>query len=446
MMPNERFDRRLPTILDEIAQPRTPDYFDDLLGRTAHTHQRPAWTLLERWLPMADIARQPAFARQVPWRPIAVMALILLLVVASLALVIGSQHPVPAPFGLARNGLVAYAKDGDVYTAEAGTGTAKAVVTGPETDLRPVWSLDGQRFAFERKAQGSSGPGSLFVAKADGTGLTRVTPEPLEAINSYVFAPDGRDVLISTGPAGSGKISIAKSDGTGIRPLPVGTLSATQPAYRAPDGGEIVFVGFAAPFVDTGEPGTTPASGLYAVHPDGTGLRQIVAPSNLVISDPRSSPDGTRIAYTGYAVDYLTGGSQARAFVVSADGQSNRMIRPIPDGDLNYARDWSNDGRRLFVGGCHFAPAADAVCEDTSAVVPVDGGSPDVRINVGAEASAADQRTDRWAPDDGSILTTPLDAQGQPVSTSLLWEFATGRSRPVPWTGGGDPSWQRVAP
>ena len=102
MMPSDRFDRRLPAILDEISQPRTPDYFDDLLGQTARTRQRPAWTLLERWLPMVDVTRQPAFARQVPWRPIAVLTLIVLLLVASLAFVIGSQHTVPAPFGPAR--------------------------------------------------------------------------------------------------------------------------------------------------------------------------------------------------------------------------------------------------------------------------------------------------------------------------------------------------------
>ena len=72
MMPSDHFDRRLPVILDEISQPRTPDYFDDLLGLTARTRQRPAWTLPERWLPMVDITRQPAFARQVPWRQIAV--------------------------------------------------------------------------------------------------------------------------------------------------------------------------------------------------------------------------------------------------------------------------------------------------------------------------------------------------------------------------------------
>ena len=56
MMPTDRFERQLPALLEDLAEPRTPDYLDDLLWQTAHTSQRPAWTFLERWLPMADIA------------------------------------------------------------------------------------------------------------------------------------------------------------------------------------------------------------------------------------------------------------------------------------------------------------------------------------------------------------------------------------------------------
>ena len=152
MMPNERFERQLPELLTELAAPRTPDYFDDLLGQTAATRQRPAWTFLERWLPMVDIARQPdphaagPAADDRSWAP------------AHRpdpghrrGAVIGSRRNVPAPFGPARNGLVAYAQDGDIYTADPVTGKAVAIVTGPETDLGPVCSLDGTRIAFERR-------------------------------------------------------------------------------------------------------------------------------------------------------------------------------------------------------------------------------------------------------------------------------------------------------
>jgi hypothetical protein len=59
------------------------------------------------------------------------------------------------------------------------TGRAVAIATEPETDLRPVWSLDGTQLAFERRVDSDRNPGLLYVAEADGTGLVRVTPDAL---------------------------------------------------------------------------------------------------------------------------------------------------------------------------------------------------------------------------------------------------------------------------
>ena len=256
MMPSDRFDRRLPAILDELAQPRTPDYFDDLLGRTARTRQRPAWTLLERWLPMVDITRQPAFARQVPWRPIAVLALILLLLAASLAFVIGSRHALPAPFGLAQNGLVAYASAGDIYTADPATGNSTAIVRGPETDVNPRWSRDGTHVSFQRMTDGNSGSGVVYVARPDGSGLIRVTPDPLVGITSYDFSPDGKQLLISAQLNGVPSLLIAATDGSEIHQLDVG-MAASNAAWRPPNGSEILFTDS-----DNGDP----SGGNGAIH------------------------------------------------------------------------------------------------------------------------------------------------------------------------------------
>ena len=379
-MPNDRFDRRLPVILDEISQPRTPDYFDDLLRQTARTRQRPAWTLLERWLPMVDIARQPAFSRQVPWRQLAVLALIVVLLAAGLVLVIGSRPRTPPPFGLARNGLVAYAQAGDIYTADPVTGAAKAVVTGPEQDLRPIFSLDGTRFAFERKVDDASGQGWLYVAKADGSGLTQVTPDPVVAINSYTFSPDGREILVSAGFEGAKAILVAKADGSAVRTLDVGPLEAIDPIYRAPYGREVIFVGHPLP----GSRLDATADGLYAVKPDGSGLRPVVAPTNMLMLGPKSSPDGTQIAYGSLRADYeATGSPLLRVFIVAAEGGAPRILRNLADAsDLEVVAAWSNDGTRLLISGCYRSEGIVADCPSTFLVTPADGNGPDVRIDV----------------------------------------------------------------
>jgi hypothetical protein len=108
MSATDRFERRLPVILDSLAPTRAPEYFDDILGQVDRTRQRPGWTFPERWLPVADIARTRALAPAPPLRLIAVALVLIALVLAAL-FVAGSQRKVAPPFGPARNGEIVYA-------------------------------------------------------------------------------------------------------------------------------------------------------------------------------------------------------------------------------------------------------------------------------------------------------------------------------------------------
>ena len=432
-----RLGRDLPTILGDLAIGPYPDYIDDVLATTVQRRQRPARTFPERWLPMVEIARQPVLTPRLPWRLLSVALLLIALLVGAAAVFIGSQHRLPAPFGVARNGLIAYARDGDIFATDPVTSRTSAVVTGPETDLGPTFSLDGTHLTFERKVRGSLGAGLLYVVRADGTDLTLVTPDPIGQLNSYAFSPDGREILLSTG-AGATSIVVAQADGTGVRTMELGNLVPSQPEFRPPTGDEIVFVGRA----------DGPATGLFAVRPDGSGLRTVVEPSNLVIAAPKWASDGTRIAYTAWAVDYQTNaeGSLARAYVVSADGQGTRPFRDLPKDDLEGVVAWSNDGTRILLSGCYARPPGVQQCGSTFSKIPSDGEGPVIQIDVPGGFPNADGTGHLWAPDDRSILTTPLGPQGRPISSPLLWDPLTGRSQPTPWDQSGIPSWQRLAP
>ena len=95
----DRVEPRSPELMDELAPARVPDYFDDMLRQTARTRQRPAWSSLERWLPMGVIARSDTLG-QVPWRPIAIAAMLIAAAATTLVLIAGSQRRLPpAPFG-----------------------------------------------------------------------------------------------------------------------------------------------------------------------------------------------------------------------------------------------------------------------------------------------------------------------------------------------------------
>ncbi len=128
----ERLEPRLPELLADLATARVPDYFDDMLLATARTRQRPAWSSLERWLPM-DVAL-PAPLRAPSLRPLLIIAILGILIVASALAFAGSRPRLPAPFGPARNGAILFSTtEGDILAADPATGATTAVVTGPST-------------------------------------------------------------------------------------------------------------------------------------------------------------------------------------------------------------------------------------------------------------------------------------------------------------------------
>ena len=102
-MNRDPLDRSLTGWLAD--QSSTPTYFEEAMALTRHTRQRPAWSFRERWLPM-QLTMRPVF---VPRRLFyLVLVGILMVVVAFAAIAIGAGRQVAPPFGLARNGLLAY--------------------------------------------------------------------------------------------------------------------------------------------------------------------------------------------------------------------------------------------------------------------------------------------------------------------------------------------------
>ena len=126
----DRLERELTTWFAETALPQTPDWTSDILAATGTMRQRPRWSFPTRWLPASVIPRLPRLTRQtVPWRTIALLGALVLLLAAAVALYVGSRPRLPAPFGPAANGLVAYAEHGEIWTVDPVTGDRKKIVT-----------------------------------------------------------------------------------------------------------------------------------------------------------------------------------------------------------------------------------------------------------------------------------------------------------------------------
>jgi len=435
-----RLERDLPARLTDLAAESRPDYLDDaFFGRMTEVRQRPAWVFPERWLPV-DISTRTVPAPRLPWRQLGVLALIGILVAATIAFYVGSQQEQPpAPFGPAANGHVAYAQAGDIYAGDPATGDVTAIVSGPELDVEPRWSRDGTRVLFKREIQGDDALGvQLFVARADGSGLTLVTPEPLTLTPSvlgepwaqYDFSPDGRSVVIASMIDGTPTISIAASDGSGIRHLDVGT-TAFEPSFRPPDGSEILFVGRSGFNHD-----------VMAVDPATGAVRTIVtAPSDYDLAGATWSPDGASISYWTWGGPGSDEGLSAHNRIVSADGTGDRALPAPPGAVWDALATWSNDGTRLFIAR-GYGPSFEDV---RPVVIPADGSTTGIELPYdglnGSECCASVQ----WAPDDSAILISPTDALGVPKQQVIV-DPAGGAARTAPWTSSSDPAWQRVAP
>jgi Tol biopolymer transport system component len=292
---SDAFERHISDWLHADAEHRVPEHLDAVLRRTRTERQRPAWSSLERWLPVDLTAYRTAFNRPASIRGLAILIVVALLIAAVVAVGIGSRRSLPAPFGLAKNGAVISSSDGDIYVVDPKTGRTSPLIADGSFDFAPTFSRDGTKFLFLR----GDGPDlktglSIVVADADGGGARQITPL-VPGLDWFDWSPDGAQIAFLSRPKGDGTaavINVVNVDGTGLRTLDVGR-PAFFLSWLPPDGKEIIFRGERLKASD-------PAPGIFAVHPDGTGLRR-VSPRPAVDDDDYASvsvsPDGASVAY-----------------------------------------------------------------------------------------------------------------------------------------------------
>jgi Tol biopolymer transport system component len=335
---NDGFDRTVSDWLDDQAGRGAPGYLDEVLIRTIRTRQRPAWSSLERWLPVQTTLRFAPVPR-IAWL-LVILALVAVLGVAVLG--VGSRPRQPAsPFGLARNGAILYSgTDNDIHALDPVTGSTRALITGSSGDHGPLLSPNGTRLLFLRDTTvtdpviGGLEP-MIMVANDDGSAVRALTGA-LVNFNGARWSNGGSKVVVASDVDSKPALQVVSMDGTSA-PVVIDTQGMT-PMYVAfrPDDRELTFRG-----------STPTGDGLYAVGADGRGLRTILAPSQ---GDGASlSPDGTKLAYQVWDGTYGT------IHVVDVDTGVDSIPVFDPDAARTGSVDgepwaWSPDGDRfLFV-------------------------------------------------------------------------------------------------
>jgi len=95
--------------------------------------------------------------------------------------------------------------------------------------------------------------------------------------------------------------------------------------------------------------------GIFVMNADGSNVRQLTDPSNSRNLDPAWSPDGKRIAFSGFqhCVFGVPGRCTSEIFVMNADGSGVTRLTNRPDTG-SYSPTWSPDGRRIAIQSTAF--------------------------------------------------------------------------------------------
>ena len=421
-MPDRTLDQLMTAWLDDRAHgPEADPVLDAVLSRTKQTRPLPSWLLPERWFPMRTTVRLQRIPRLAP-----VLLLLGLLLAASIAFyVVGSQPRLPAPFGLARPGLVAFIADGHIWTANPDGSERLQLTTDQRSDSFPVFSRDGTRIAFKRLPAPNSKLdwqdwGDVMVADADGRNEI-VLDALVRSPSPITWSPDGRFIVYSRTVDNFDQVFTAATDGTSTHQVTSGPRDSWGPTV-SPDGRTIAFV-----------KGFPEIVGIYVVQSDGTGEDRLTSARIDAFDLAEWSPDATRLLFSAGNPEL----SRQDLWAVGLDGKPERRIVGSPGNDMGPT--WSPDGRwiaylNVLAGGKSRVMAAAS-----------DGSDPHPISDPG------DWSYPQWSPDARHVLA--VDGRlggGQPTAVIL---DPVGRSPPSSFAlpgGAGDgfrdfPAWQRTA-
>jgi len=131
----------------------------------------------------------------------------------------------------------------DIWVEDLERGTQHPVTRAMEPDMFPVWSPDGRQLAFVTgHLPGRQGERKLSIAAADGTGIVRSWPCPVEYCEPTDWSTDGSSLLVNVLESGNRDVWIVSTEPGGSAEPLLDAEFDEQDARFSPDGRWVAYV------------------------------------------------------------------------------------------------------------------------------------------------------------------------------------------------------------